>query len=96
MLVLPAEWAGKRTITYVDPADEQLPKLQVCCVSHATRSCSLRQQSISTLFANSSTNRCCMAWSAVCKETDGFFRRPIAPDHDHPGRARAFRGQQPL
>ena len=28
VLVLPAEWAGKRTITYVDPADEQKPKLQ--------------------------------------------------------------------
>ena len=28
VLVLPAEWAGKRTITYVDPADEKKPKLQ--------------------------------------------------------------------
>jgi quercetin dioxygenase-like cupin family protein len=28
VLVLPAEWAGKRTITYVDPADEEKPKLQ--------------------------------------------------------------------
>jgi quercetin dioxygenase-like cupin family protein len=28
VLVLPAEWAGKRTITYVDPADEAKPKLQ--------------------------------------------------------------------
>jgi quercetin dioxygenase-like cupin family protein len=28
VLVLPAEWAGKRTITYVDPADEDKPKLQ--------------------------------------------------------------------
>ena len=28
MLVLPAEWAGKRTIAYVDPADEEKPKLQ--------------------------------------------------------------------
>ena len=28
VLVLPQEWAGKRTITYVDPADEQKPKLQ--------------------------------------------------------------------
>jgi quercetin dioxygenase-like cupin family protein len=28
VLVLPAEWAGKRTITYVDPADEIKPKLQ--------------------------------------------------------------------
>jgi len=27
-MVLPAEWAGKRTITYVDPADDDLPKLQ--------------------------------------------------------------------
>ena len=26
--VLPAEWAGKRTIRYVDPADEEKPKLQ--------------------------------------------------------------------
>ena len=28
VLVLPAEWEGKRTITYVDPADEEKPKLQ--------------------------------------------------------------------
>jgi quercetin dioxygenase-like cupin family protein len=28
VLVLPAEWAGRRTITYVDPADEDKPKLQ--------------------------------------------------------------------
>jgi quercetin dioxygenase-like cupin family protein len=28
VLVLPVEWAGKRTITYVDPADEDKPKLQ--------------------------------------------------------------------
>lgn len=28
VLVLPAEWEGKRTITYVDLADAELPKLQ--------------------------------------------------------------------
>lgn len=28
VLVLPSEWAGKRTIRYVDPADEGRPKLQ--------------------------------------------------------------------
>jgi quercetin dioxygenase-like cupin family protein len=28
VLVLPAEWAGKRTIRYVDPRDEEKPKLQ--------------------------------------------------------------------
>jgi quercetin dioxygenase-like cupin family protein len=28
VLVLPAEWAGKRTISYVDPADVDKPKLQ--------------------------------------------------------------------
>ena len=28
VLVLPAEWAGRRTISYVDPADEEKPKLQ--------------------------------------------------------------------
>jgi hypothetical protein len=28
VLILPAEWAGKRTIRYVDPADENRPKLQ--------------------------------------------------------------------
>ncbi len=28
VLLLPAEWAGKRTIHYVDPADEDKPKLQ--------------------------------------------------------------------
>jgi quercetin dioxygenase-like cupin family protein len=28
VLVLPAEWAGKRTIAYVDPADDDKPKLQ--------------------------------------------------------------------
>ena len=28
VLLLPSEWAGKRTIHYVDPADESKPKLQ--------------------------------------------------------------------
>jgi quercetin dioxygenase-like cupin family protein len=28
VLLLPAEWAGRRTIRYVDPADEEKPKLQ--------------------------------------------------------------------
>jgi hypothetical protein len=28
VLLLPREWAGKRTISYVDPADEEKPKLQ--------------------------------------------------------------------
>ncbi len=28
VLVLPAEWAGRRTIAYVDPADEEKPKVQ--------------------------------------------------------------------
>jgi quercetin dioxygenase-like cupin family protein len=28
VLVLPAEWEGKRTISYVDPADADKPKLQ--------------------------------------------------------------------
>jgi quercetin dioxygenase-like cupin family protein len=28
VMLLPAEWAGKRTIRYVDPADEEKPKLQ--------------------------------------------------------------------
>ena len=28
VLLLPSEWAGKRTIRYVDPADEDRPKLQ--------------------------------------------------------------------
>ena len=28
VLLLPAEWAGRRTITYVDPADEVKPRLQ--------------------------------------------------------------------
>ena len=28
VLILPAEWAGKRTIRYVDPADDHRPKLQ--------------------------------------------------------------------
>ena len=28
VLLLPREWAGKRTIRYVDPADEEKPKLQ--------------------------------------------------------------------
>ena len=28
VLLLPAEWAGKRTIRYVDPADEDKPKTQ--------------------------------------------------------------------
>jgi len=28
VLLLPAEWSGKRTIRYVDPADEDKPRLQ--------------------------------------------------------------------
>ena len=28
VLILPVEWAGKRTIRYVDPADDDRPKLQ--------------------------------------------------------------------
>ncbi len=28
VMLLPAEWEGKRTIRYVDPADDALPKLQ--------------------------------------------------------------------
>jgi hypothetical protein len=28
VMLLPAEWAGKRTIRHVDPADEERPKLQ--------------------------------------------------------------------
>ena len=28
VLLLPPEWAGKRTIKYVDPADDEKPKLQ--------------------------------------------------------------------
>jgi quercetin dioxygenase-like cupin family protein len=28
VLLLPGEWAGKRTIRYVDPADDERPKLQ--------------------------------------------------------------------
>ena len=28
VMLLPSEWAGKRTIRYVDPADEEKPKLQ--------------------------------------------------------------------
>ena len=27
-LLLPAEWAGQRTIRYVDPTDEERPRLQ--------------------------------------------------------------------
>jgi quercetin dioxygenase-like cupin family protein len=28
VLILPSEWAGRRTIRYLDPADEEKPKLQ--------------------------------------------------------------------
>jgi hypothetical protein len=28
VMLLPAEWAGKRTIAYVDPADAEKPKTQ--------------------------------------------------------------------
>jgi quercetin dioxygenase-like cupin family protein len=31
-MILPSEWAGKRTIRYVDPADEDKPKLQSATV----------------------------------------------------------------
>jgi len=32
VMVLPAEWAGRRTIRYVDPADEDKPRLQRAAV----------------------------------------------------------------
>jgi hypothetical protein len=32
VLLLPTEWAGKRTIRYLDPADEDRPKLQTATV----------------------------------------------------------------
>ncbi|HUG64497.1 MAG TPA: hypothetical protein VMK83_04700 [Gaiellaceae bacterium] len=32
VLLLPGEWAGKRTIRYVDPADEVKPRLQTATV----------------------------------------------------------------
>jgi len=32
VMLLPPEWQGKRTIRYVDPADEAKPKLQRACV----------------------------------------------------------------
>jgi quercetin dioxygenase-like cupin family protein len=32
VLILPVEWAGKRTIRYVDPADDSRPKLQKAIV----------------------------------------------------------------
>ena len=32
VLLLPGEWAGKRTIRYVDPADEDKPRLQRAAV----------------------------------------------------------------
>ena len=28
VMLLPAEWAGKRTIRYLDPADDEKPRLQ--------------------------------------------------------------------
>ena len=28
VLLLPAEWVGKRSIRYIDPADDDKPKLQ--------------------------------------------------------------------
>ena len=38
-MLLPAEWAGKRTIRYLDPADEEKPKLQRATIllEHAGR-----------------------------------------------------------
>jgi quercetin dioxygenase-like cupin family protein len=32
VMLLPAEWAGRRTIRYVDPADEDKPRLQCATV----------------------------------------------------------------
>jgi len=32
VMILPAEWKGKRTIQYVDPKDDDLPKLQKATV----------------------------------------------------------------
>jgi len=34
VLLLPEEWAGKRTIRYVDPSDEEKPRLQRATVLH--------------------------------------------------------------
>ena len=36
VLLLPREWEGKRTIRYVDPADEEKPKLQRADASTST------------------------------------------------------------
>jgi cupin domain len=40
VLALPAAWEGKRTITYVDPADDEKPKLQRATIllEHAVES----------------------------------------------------------
>jgi hypothetical protein len=46
VLVLPAEWAGKRTITYVDPADEEKPKLQTPTVYFDQRAVAATQSRI--------------------------------------------------
>ena len=32
VLLLPAEWAGRRTIRYIDPADEAKPRLQTATI----------------------------------------------------------------
>ena len=32
VMLLPAEWAGRRTIRYVDPADEDTPRLQTATI----------------------------------------------------------------
>ena len=32
VMLLPSEWAGKRTIRYVDPADEDTPRLQTAAI----------------------------------------------------------------
>ena len=36
VMILPAEWAGKRTITYVDPADADKPKTQKATIFSET------------------------------------------------------------
>ena len=39
VLLLPAEWAGRRTIRYLDPADEDRPRLQRATVLLEERLC---------------------------------------------------------
>ena len=80
VLVLPAEWAGKRTIRYVDPADEEKPKLQrariyferAAVTPRAAASCSSTSSS-----STAPTPSFCVPGESYLAVLDGLYDSPI-------------------